>query len=238
MFVRHILLVVITTTMLIGSSGCMGVPCIDGEGSSVRREVTVEEFHGIQVEGSLDVRFAQGPTRVEMEGQANVLDGIVIEVRNGICHVHAEQCFSTKVPVLVHLSAPALAMALVNGSGSINATGTLTTTELTAQVQGSGDVSLNCTATTVRATVNGSGDVRLNGSCNQLDATVNGSGDVKAIGLQAEEVVARVTGSGDVEVHALRTLDGSVTGSGDIRYRGEPAVTRSITGSGDIKATP
>ena len=178
MFVRHILLVVITTTMLIGSSGCMGVPCIDGEGSSVRREVTVEEFHGIQVEGSLDVRFTQGPTRVEMEGQANVLDGIVIEVRNGICHVHAEQCFSTKVPVLVHLSAPALAMALVNGSGSINATGTLTTTELTAQVQGSGDVSLNCTATTVRATVNGSGDVRLNGSCNQLDATVNGSGDV------------------------------------------------------------
>ena len=238
MFLRRRVLVVITTILLIGASGCLGDTCIQGKGSSVQREVTVEEFHGIEVQGSLDVRFTQGPTRVEMEGQANVLDAIEVEVRNGICLVRADQCFSTKVPVLVHLTAPILDRALVNGSGSITAKETLTATELTAQVQGSGDVSLNCTASGVHATVNGSGDVRLNGTCNQLDATVNGSGDVNAIGLQAEEVVACVTGSGDVEVHALRTLDARVTGSGDIRYRGEPSVTRSITGSGDIKATP
>lgn len=238
MSIRQVLVVNLTAALLLGTSGCLSDPCIQGEGASIRREAPVEEFHGIQVEGSVDVRFTQGPPRAEMEGQANVIDEVVIEVKDGICHVHTDQCYSSNVPLLIHLSAPSLDKALVNGSGSITADGPLTTAELVAQVQGSGDVSLNCAANTVRATVNGSGDVLLTGSCTHLDATVNGSGDVNGLDLGAEEVVARVTGSGDVQVHAMRTLDAGVTGSGDIRYRGEPVVTRTITGSGDIKAEP
>ncbi|MDC1012181.1 DUF2807 domain-containing protein [Flavobacteriaceae bacterium] len=46
---------------------------------------------------------------------------------------------------------------------------------------------------------------------------------------------AQITGSGDIEMHAAETLNGSITGSGDLLCYGSPGrqVTK-VSGSGDI----
>ncbi len=54
--------------------------------------------------------------------------------------------------------------------------------------------------------------------------------------LKAQTVLAKVHGSGDMEVHAEEKLTASVHGSGEIDYWGDPE-ERDVNsfGSGDVK---
>ena len=52
---------------------------------------------------------------------------------------------------------------------------------------------------------------------------------------KAQKGQAKITGSGDIEMHANETFNGSITGSGDLVCYGNPTqqITK-VTGSGDI----
>ena len=54
--------------------------------------------------------------------------------------------------------------------------------------------------------------------------TVNGSGDISADKWAATEVIATVSGSGDISCYASKQLDAKVSGSGDIEYKGNPSI--------------
>ncbi len=84
--------------------------------------------------------------------------------------------------------------------------------------------------------VQGSGDVVATGQVDQLEARISGSGDMELRELKAQTVLAKVHGSGDMEVHAEEKLTASVHGSGEIDYWGDPE-ERDVNsfGSGDVK---
>ena len=63
-----------------------------------------------------------------------------------------------------------------------------------------------------------------------------GSGDISAIACPAQVVNVAITGSGDVKVDAMETLQMSVQGSGDVHYRGQPRIAKSVVGSGTARS--
>jgi len=104
-----------------------------------------------------------------------------------------------------------------------------------------GDINVYITMPEVdELSVAGSGDMICESALksDEIDLAVSGSGSLKLARLEAREVSAEVTGSGDIVVNGSGTdgneLDATITGSGNIKAEGLPvgeAMVR-ITGSG------
>lgn len=208
-----------------------------GTGPVVKQPVKVAEFHGIRVDGSMDVQLTKADAPgVHVEAQANIADLLVTEVKDGIWHIRTRQAYSTEKPFIVHIALPAIDVIQVNGSGDVRSSETFTAKRLHVEVHGSGDVEVGITAEMVRTTMNGSGEIKLTGTTSILEADVVGSGAVKTGGLQADIATVNVTGSGDVTVQAVQKLNATITGSGDVKYKVKPAeIIEQVTGSGEVK---
>ena len=77
----------------------------------------------------------------------------------------------------------------------------------------------------------------LTGSVNELEVKVSGSGDFMGNGLKSNNTQAYVSGSGDIEVNATKSLKARVNGSGDIEYSGSPETSDTkVLGSGSISS--
>ncbi|HQW42338.1 MAG TPA: head GIN domain-containing protein, partial [Flavobacteriales bacterium] len=148
--------------------------------------------------------------------------------------VGSKKCYSTSEKLIVHVTQPSMALMRVKGSGSVSCEGTLHASDLSLEVEGSGDIKLDIATVGLNTLVEGSGDITVTGECSTLKATVTGSGNVDAYELRASDAEAEVTGSGDIHVNVLNNLNAEVTGSGDIKFRGDPIVTKEITGSGAV----
>ena len=123
--------------------------------------------------------------------------------------------FSTNLPLSVDVTVPTLAAVGLIGSGTITVEGV--------------------TARTFTAELPGSGLLTVSGTAHRLDATLAGSGNMQLGDLTARSVTATVPGSGRIDVHATHTLNASIPGNGQIVYSGHPkTVNQIVNGSGAI----
>lgn len=215
-------------------------PCdhVKGIGEVVRKSIQVGSFHGILVEGAVDVEVTPGNTQaVEIEAQANLIELVSTEVRNGVWTIGTgDKGYSTDKPFVVHITVPSMDRVAVEGSGDVKGLGSFTVKEVELSVEGSGDLSWVTEAGSISASIEGSGDIRITGSCAALNASVQGSGDINARGLSAGEAIAATAGSGDIIVNTSGELTASVEGSGDVVYQGSPKqVSTNVNGSGEVR---
>lgn len=224
------------------TSGCViwpGPPNghVKGQGEVVKHTLTVADFHGLVLEGSMDVELTPSDTRsVTVEAQANIAELVTTEVSGGIWRVSTREDCSTDKRFIVHISLPTFDRITVRGSGDVKGTGAFRMEDLDVSIDGSGDVTLTVDAKRVTASVGGSGDVLLSGSSGQVKVAVGGSGDVNAKTLRTDKASVSVAGSGDVTVNTSRELDVSLAGSGNVLYRGGPTqVRKSVSGSGVVR---
>lgn len=210
---------------------------VKGTGEVIRKGLTVAPFHGIEVEGSIDVVLKQaGAQSVEVEAQANIVELITTEVKNGVWIIGTREGYSTDKPFVVHVSVPNIDVVHISGSGDVKSESMFTVDNVDLQVQGSGDITVSFTAKTIKALIQGSGDVEIKGTCTTLQAEVEGSGDVDADDLKAQTADVEVAGSGDISVNVSESLEAAVAGSGNVTYVGKPAkLDKSVAGSGTVK---
>jgi hypothetical protein len=197
----------------LGVAGCGG-----GPRTTQTREVA--PFDRLEVDSSIDVDVVPGDAnKVLVSAGENVIDHVETASRDGVLHLSIRDHGLVIGPdpyddVRVQVSSAALQGVLVQGSsdlalaridadelaveiegsGSIEAAGTVG--NLIASIQGSGDADLrDLQARTATVSVQGSGDARVNVK-DQLDVSVQGSGDVSYRGNP--RVSQHVQGSGDV----------------------------------------
>jgi hypothetical protein len=217
----------------------LALPCdhVKGTGEVVKRALTVEAFHGIIVEGSIDVVFTKaGTQRVEVEAQANIGELVTTEVNNGVWTIGTSKNYSTNKVFTVHISLPVIDQVHILGSGNVSGKDVFTAGKVDLDIEGSGDIDLAFEANELSAAIAGSGDMKLSGSCSTLSVAVAGSGDVNAKGLKAKNASVSTSGSGDVSVTTSGSLDATIAGSGDIVFSGNPAkVNQHVSGSGEVR---
>jgi putative autotransporter adhesin-like protein len=191
-----------------------------GGGPSVSETRSVGPFQRIEVDGSMNVDVVPGDsTDVVVTAGEHVIDRVNTDSADGVLHVsirdhgivigpdpyddaHVQVSAGSPQGVRVvgssdlklgHVETDELSIE-VDGSGDIEAAGTVG--HLIATIQGSGNADLgDLQARTARVSVSGSGDAHVNAS-DRLDVTVQGSGDVSYRGQP--RVSERVAGSGDV----------------------------------------
>lgn len=209
--------------------------CERGEGDAVTESFSIDDFEGIELDIAADVYITQGDNfSIEVQGQQNILNELELEVKGDILDIDFDDCVRNYDDLMFWISMPELDFVRICGSGRIFSENFITANDIVLEISGSGDIDLGLSADDIETKISGSGKILLEGTANDLDAVISGSGDVRAFDLISEKVDCRISGSGDMEVHATDKLDVKITGSGDVYYKGNPEVNVDITGSGDV----
>ncbi len=214
---------------------------IKGNGDKVTIERSTGDYDAIAVSGWFDVDLVDGKEgQLTLEGESNLLEYIVTEVKNGKLLIKTENNVNLKPSdwnsgIRITVPVERISAISLSGSGDIVGKTILKTDKLETAMSGSGDITLDVETGSVSASMSGSGDITLSGNTTDFSATISGSGDIKAFDLQADNVEATVSGSADIKVTANKMLKARVSGSGDITYRGNPEkLDTKTSGSGDI----
>lgn len=213
---------------------------INGNGKMTTETRTTSDYDVIKCAGNMDYILVSGTEgNITLEGEENLLEHIITEVKDGKLIVKTEKGKNLKPSnnktVKITIPFKDISKVSLAGSGDLWNEDTIATDNLKVSLAGAGDVVLDLNASSVEGSLAGSGDLTLKGKTNDFKVRLAGSGDIDASNLQADNTDVSVTGSGDAEVVSNQTLKARVTGSGDIDYIGNPTKEDTkVTGSGSI----
>jgi purine nucleoside phosphorylase len=108
-----------------------------------------------------------------------------------------------------------LEIAVISGSGSINAQENLDVSKFTASILGSGSINAK-------------------GKTDSFIGVISGSGNLNFSDLKAKDAKCTITGSGNIKIFAEETLEAIISGSGNVEYWGDPTLQTTVTGSGRV----
>lgn len=212
---------------------------IKGNGESATQERSVGGFKSINAMGSMDVIVSQAATpSLKIEADKNLLEYIETRNNGGTIEIYTREGYNLdpKSGISVYAAAPDFNNIDVSGSGKIKSNGKIiSTTQLSADVSGSGDILLDADAPRIQTQISGSGSSTIKGTTRDFSARISGSGDVHCFELLSENTEIDIAGSGNAEVYASKTLDVDIAGSGDVRYKGNPTIKQNTAGSGSVK---
>lgn len=215
---------------------------IKGIGPSVTNSRQPGKFTGVSLSLSANVEIYRDTTfRVELHGQQNILNVIETRVSGNELKICLQRGTSIRKhdPITVRVYMPYLGSMDISGSGNMTCIDEFSSTELTTNVSGSGDIKFRgSTYNWFSANISGSGSIRHDGSgaCDRSRYTISGSGNIYAEWLQVGVAEATISGSGDQFIFVSEELNARISGSGNINYRGRPVVNASISGSGRLVA--
>lgn len=215
---------------------------IKGNGNVTTITRTTSDYDGISCAGSFDYILVAGTEgKITLEGEENLLEYIITEVKNGKLIVKTEKNInlspSGNKTIKVTIPFKDIDEISLAGSGDLMNKDTVTANDLKVSLAGSGDVVLAVETNSINGSLAGSGDLTLKGNTNNLTASLAGSGDIHAFDLQANNTDVSIAGSGDAEVVSKESLKARIAGSGDIEYKGNPKKEDSkVSGSGSIRS--
>ncbi|PWT96092.1 MAG: hypothetical protein C5B52_16420 [Bacteroidetes bacterium] len=211
---------------------------IRGNGDVTTQSRDVSNFHGIKLEGSMDVSLIKSDKEeVEVEAEQNLQSYIETYVRDGILIVKMKDdiSFHDHSGIHVKVSCPKINSLTVAASGSIEGEGKFASDdEMDLEILASGNLKLDLDAPSVKVSVVASGNAELSGETKNIEISSTASGNIDASKLKAENAKVNITASGEVHVYASVKLDATIMGSGNIGYKGGAAVTKNIMGSGEV----
>lgn len=200
--------------LVVAAAGC-------GAGATTTETRRVAAFDRIDVDASIDVDVVPGDAgEVKVIAGENVIDRVSTESADGVLRLSIRDRGIVIGPdpfddVRVQVSAGGLEGVRVQGSSDVGL-GRIDARELSIEVDGSGDVEAAGTVDNLIVTVQGSGDADLEGlEARTATVSVEGSGDV---GVNVRDRLdVTVHGSGDVSYRGQPRVSQSVSGSGEVR---------------------
>ncbi|MEO8706573.1 MAG: head GIN domain-containing protein [Kofleriaceae bacterium] len=169
------------------------------------------EFHGIDIRGTIGVEARIGALSVEVRGDAGRLKDVSTTVEDGVLVINTPRSMKNVKHLHVIVSAPALDVLRISGTGQIDATG-IAAAKLDLDISGTGQLSVAGTAT-------------------EVTVRIAGTGALKASKLATETTRVRIEGTGEASLHATRTLELEVTGTAAINVSGKPQIKKRVSGT-------
>jgi hypothetical protein len=121
----------------------------------------------------------------------------------------------------------------LEGSGEIQCNQVEAAT-VTADLLGSGFIEGVFFTENLSAALDGSGEIRMSGASVNADLKLIGSGRIQALDVVTDVCYAYVSGSGRIDTRVNNALDITIIGSGSVYYAGNPTVESYISGSGKV----
>lgn len=228
------------TIKLIAVAGLIAImlsSCNKNEDAGPRVTVTKNllDYNELEVYGSMSVEIVEGMSDdIRITAPDNLMKYIDTYVFSERLTIRENDNDIRESKVHIEISETALEYIYLSGSGSIIAD-TIHSSTIALRLMGSGilDIPVDCNG--LNARLNGSGRITSGGLGENVDGWVDGSGAVNLKGIEAQSAVAKVEGSGILEVYASESIFARVIGSGLIRYWGNPSsLDTDVNGSGSV----
>lgn len=223
-----------TKISLIGSALLISLSIITVKAQQTR---TVDNFTGIKAGDELHITLIQADTSLlKINAPENIQSQIKSEVKDGILTLSTEGNIKDDQDITITITVKSLNSLEIFGAASIKSENKLTCDNMALTSEGIGDIDLEITATEIKSKIGGTGNVTLRGSTQFLEAVISGTGNLKATDLEANKVIARVSGTGDAKINVSQSLNADVSGAGSVIYKGSP-VDRAvnISGAGSVR---
>ncbi|WP_164975215.1 head GIN domain-containing protein [Lutibacter sp. HS1-25] len=212
---------------------------IKANGNIITQTRTVANFSKISISGSFDVTLTKGNEgNISINASENLMDIIETKVENGILKIKFKNGINVKnhKTIFITVFYDTVNSISLGGSGDIHSSNTLNANDLELILSGSGGFNLAVSTTNLNINISGSGNMNIAGKTAVLTCAVSGSGNIKTTDLTANIVHAKISGSGNIKVHAVNEINAKSSGSGNIIYTGNPTIIKSnSSGSGSIQ---
>ena len=221
-------------TKLYGSALLLGLSIISLKAQEARK---VDPFTGIRAGDALKIIISQSDAAtVKIQAPAELQSYIKTDVKDSVLSISTDGNMKDDQDIIVFITVKSLNSLENSGIADIKSENKLICENLSLVSQGVGNINLDIEAKEVRAQVAGAGNIILKGTTQLLDAHISGAGNLKASDLEANKVVADVSGAGDAKVNAIQSLTANVSGVGSIIYKGSP-IDRNvdISGAGSVR---
>ncbi len=236
---------ILTTALFFLFSSICLVSCFDndvivGNGNLKTKEVNISPKSKLKAKGSIDVQVIQAAeSSIQIQADENILPYILVDNNDEgetVVRTKSGYSISTNNIILVTYTSPNIEAVTIAGSGNIVTQNKINnTSEFKVSISGSGNATINVHSPRVISKIAGSGNITCSGETRDAQISISGNGDYKGENLMAENATVKISGSGNVRLHADSKLDINISGSGDVFYRGNPLITEKTHGSGDIK---
>ena len=212
--------------------------------NNINNDISIEErqvsnFNGISSSGAYDVYIKMGNTEsLKIEGDGDLIKNIETKVEEGTLKIRNSKTSSgwnwNNRKTKIYITAKSLNHLSLSGSGEMELSNTIKTDKLNTSVSGSGSIRLDVTTKIYNAAISGSGKINASGITQSANIAVSGSGEFEGRKLNTKTADIKVSGSGNVLIHADDHLNAHLSGSGNITYSGNAQVNQVKSGSGRI----
>jgi len=240
-------------SVVLWSSGCHNYHRINGNDQVVSETRQLVSFNRVINEGTFNVFIKQDSVfEVTVEAESNLIPHIRTLVNGNALIIDTRENLHNNYAMNVYVRTPFIDGAYLKGSGimrldsldtdnleveisgSGRITGETSTNYLKTLISGSGSMGLYAVSSSTDTKISGSGDIELTGESYSGTHTISGSGSIRAYNFAQNEVIAKISGSGDMYLNVADKLDVTISGSGSVYYIGNPELTVKITGSGSV----
>jgi hypothetical protein len=224
------------TLLLFAATSCIEEFNIRGNGVEATEERAVSMFNKIRSSGDFDIQIINGDElEVLVTAEENILPYIGTSVSNKTLQIDIQGMHNVRnrLPMSVLITVPQLVSVKQSGSGSITAD-YFSGDEMEFSLSGSGSISAEVDADLVVASISGSGWILIKGDSNESELNISGSGNIDSSELTVDNCDAHISGSGNMQVNALKLITAKISGSGNVYYSGNPVTEANISGSGKL----
>jgi len=226
-----------TSALLLGLALLAGLPPASAQ-TPEGRTYTPGNFDAVEISGSADVRFTQGPNdQVFVRGDDEVQRAVLLEVRNGRLRIDQGGAwrFWDSNRVRVEVQARDLSRVTISGAGDFMAPAPVRADRLVVSISGAGSARFErLDARALSFQITGKGDGQVAGTAKELLVKISGHGEFRGEDLRSELCEVQVSGVGNARVWSVDQLRLSVAGVGKIDYWGTPQVQRRVSGAATI----
>jgi len=226
----------IYTLLLFAATSCIEEFNIRGNGVEATESRAVSMFNKVRTSGDFDVQITKGDEfEVLVTAEENILPYIETTISNNtlLIDIKGVHNVRNRLPMNVFITLPELASVKQSGSGSI-VTDYFSGEKMELSISGSGSISTAVDVNYFEANISGSGWMIISGDAIESDLSISGSGNIDSSELTVDNCSAHISGSGNVQVNALKYLTAKISGSGTVYYTGNPVTESKISGSGKV----
>ncbi|AKD56878.1 head GIN domain-containing protein [Spirosoma radiotolerans] len=212
---------------------------ITGNGQIVKQQRTIGSFNKLTVRVGMRVHIAAGnASMAELEGESNILEHVVTEVKNGELTVMLDKnkSFNQTKGVTVTIHVAKLNELLVSTGCSVESDLPIESSKLTTTVETGSRLTAPVSTKSLKLTVKEGSQANLQGTATEADIRLSGAGKLNADKLTIARASVRADGASRADIHVTETLSASADGVSTVNYTGNPSVTsQEATGLSKIR---
>jgi hypothetical protein len=231
--------IVLTCCILSVAIACNEAVAVIGKGNIKSETRDVSSFTCIELLSSANVEIKKGATfQVVVSDHENLLPYIQLCTDNNTLYISTldnKTLINSKTKISITMPDPLYRISL-KGSGNFYLDAPFNDLHALS-IAGSGDIygEVPMNLGKLELNIMGSGNIEMRGIAEEVKARIAGSGDIRLTELTTRRAECSILGSGDIEITVRDYLKARINGSGDLRYAGNPATDVNINGSGSIE---